>query len=211
MFAPELRWSTGIRYIQPPTYLYHLQLAPYANDGPGIDLVRLKTRDDPEAYKVEPPPRWCGLLPDMSYTWRVRLSDDLAASSPDDKSWGAWSAWCRFRTPGASGNTIMPVAPADGSSGQPPAGVVQWADKNPVVFYYEIQMSRDPAFTTDPARAIAPVWWNLVHGGVTVPANSWSPPALEAGAIYYWRVRPRVQGDGAPAAWSPAFSFTVAS
>ena len=35
--------------------------------------------------------------------------------------------------------------------------------------------------------------------------NSYVVPAafpLEAGEIYYWRVRPRIQGDGDPLPWS---------
>lgn len=88
-FAPLLTWSTGRVYIQPPTYQFHLQLVPYQNDGPGIDLIRTKASDDPEAFQVELPPRWYGLLPDLSYTWRARLSDTPTAVGPEDPSWGA--------------------------------------------------------------------------------------------------------------------------
>ena len=39
--------------------------------------------------------------------------------------------------------------------------------------------------------------------------NTWAVPAgaLETATKYYWRVRPRVQGDGTPIAWSSHFTF----
>ena len=74
------------------------------------------------------------------------------------------------------------------------------------VYYYELQVSADPQFRTG-ADAVASVWWNLVHGGVSSPANSWRTPPLEANAAYYWRVRPRVQGDGDTVPWSVTFTF----
>lgn len=55
--------------------------------------------------------------------------------------------------------------------------------------------------------AVASVWHNLVHGGVSNPLNSWLTPQLQANTTYYWRVRPRVQGDGTPVAWSSGWSF----
>ena len=54
------------------------------------------------------------------------------------------------------------------------------------------------------------LYWELVHGGVSTPPNSYVVPSkfpLEAGATYYWRVRPRVQGDGTPTAWTDAYLF----
>ena len=35
------------------------------------------------------------------------------------------------------------------------------------------------------------------------PAPQW------VGSTYYWRVRPRVQGDGVPVDWSDTWSFTT--
>ena len=63
---------------------------------------------------------------------------------------------------------------------------------------------------TNPATAIASVYWNLVHGGETNPLNSWTVPegfGLNAQSTYYWRVRPRVQGDGTEVAWSTTWTF----
>lgn len=39
------------------------------------------------------------------------------------------------------------------------------------------------------------------NDGLTQPLNSWTTRALTPGVTYYWRVRPRVQGDGTPVAW----------
>jgi len=39
-------------------------------------------------------------------------------------------------------------------------------------------------------------------GGGATPVNSWQTPVLQHEATYYWRLRPRVQGDGTPVAWS---------
>ena len=54
------------------------------------------------------------------------------------------------------------------------------------------------------------VYGALVHGGATSPANTYTIPAafpLEHGVSYFWRVRPRVQGDGAPLAWPGPWTF----
>ena len=70
-------------------------------------------------------------------------------------------------------------------------------------------MSGDPSFNTDPATATSFVWHKLVHGVVTNPLNSWKMPELQPGVTYYWRVRPRVQGDGTPVDWSATWSFAT--
>ena len=196
-FSPTLQWSTDIQYIQPPTYQYHLQLFPFNNDGPGIDLIQTKTTADPEAFQVQAPPVWYVLLPDMSYTWRVRLSDATVPIGPDDTSWSDWSEWCSFRTPVVSSAAITAHAPSEGAVGQSRTAILQWSNLDTSVFYYEVQLSKDASFTLDPASATAAVYWNFIHGGVTDPLNSYLiPPSspLAPGIKYYWRVRPRVQG-----------------
>ena len=73
-----------------------------------------------------------------------------------------------------------------------------------------MQVSKDANFVTNPATATAAVYWELKHGGVTVPLNSYVIPGqfpLERASTYYWRVRPRVQADGTPAAWTPTWAF----
>lgn len=78
------------------------------------------------------------------------------------------------------------------------------------VFYYQVQVSKDASFNEDPATATAMVYSSLIHGGVSVPRRTYSVPSsapLEDKTTYYWRVRPRVQGDGAPVEWSSLYTF----
>src|SRR3989304_353064 len=71
---------TTLYWLNPPgTTQYHIKVTPYNDDGPGINLII----GDPakvasESFIVEPPNLGVGmyvLLPDMSYTWRVRVTD----------------------------------------------------------------------------------------------------------------------------------------
>ncbi|MSQ28112.1 MAG: hypothetical protein EXR51_08250 [Dehalococcoidia bacterium] len=51
-----------------------------------------------------------------------------------------------------------------------------------------------------------------LHGAISSPPNSYAIPAtfpLELKTSYFWRVRPRAQGDAAPVAWSNTWSFYV--
>src|SRR5579885_3366850 len=102
---------------------------------------------------------------------------------------------------------MEPVDSAALDSLQP---VLTWRAQDPAVWYVEVQVSKDPAFSNGPGSP--PLYWELRHGGVTNPPNSYAIPAarpLEPGAIYYWRVRPRIQGGGDPMPWSPANRFTT--
>ena len=161
-----------------------------------------------ESFPLPAPPAWYGLLPDMSYSWRVRGSPAPARVWEDDPSWGAWSDAWTFRTPKVSASSIVLTEPADAAlAGTTP--VLVWQDADPSVWYYEVQVSRDPFF-----GASAPLYWELRHGGATDPPRGYNVPAdrpLEPGATYYWRVRPRVQGDGTPLEWSRSSRFTTAS
>ena len=126
------------------------------------------------------PPQWYGLLPDITYTWRVRTSGATTFVGLDDPSWSPF-AERRFRTPAVSSATISAVSPAAGSTVSSRTPVLQWADSRNDVSYYH-------------------------------PPNSYAVPAafpLEPGTPYFWRVRPRVQGDGAPVAWSEVFRFST--
>ena len=72
-------------------------------------------------------------------------------------------------------------------------------------FYSENQVSKDNAF--GPNAFLYSVY---VHGGASTPANSYVVPdafPLEASTTYYWRVRPRIQGDGDPLLWSATYVF----
>ena len=183
-----------------------VQVVPANNDGPAINLIRNAERN----FELQPPVLGEGnyvLLPGMTYSWRVRSTANSAFAPEDDPSWGPWSDWDTFRTPAPSSAGISAVAPTDGSTLAASPQLLQWANTATDVFYYELQVSPDPTFETDPAKATASVWSNLVHGGVAAPLNSWTTPPLQPGVAYYWRVRPRVQGDGTPVEWSTTWSF----
>lgn len=199
----------------PGTAQFQLQVFPANGDGPGIDVI---VGDDAQvrtaAYTIRAPVLGQGpylMLPSMTYSWRVRTSAATGPLTASDPSWGPWGPISTFRTPVRMANDIVPVTPEDGQRIIAPTTAITWRYATPDVFYFELQVSTDPAFTTNPAMARAPVWWILVHGGVTSPLNTWYTPPLQRGTTYYWRVRPRVQGDGLPTAWSPAWSFRTSS
>lgn len=195
----SLRWSDVEHATQ-----YHIQVLPVSNDGLGIDTILFSG-----SFNLAAPRRGDGpyvMLPGMSYSWRVRASGAAGSIGPGDASWGPWSSWETFYTPTASGNKITAESPASGAVIPPgDSATVRWGDLYPSIFYYEIMMSTDSAFGGN--GPLAAVWHNLVHGGISDPLNSWRTPKLTSGATYYWRVRPRVQGDGPPVAWSSTFNF----
>lgn len=200
-FGPTLRWS-----LPPGSTQYQLQVTPVNNDGPGVNLL---FGGSAESFTIPAPPDWYGLLPDMSYSWRLRASDAESGLSENDSGWGTWSTASRFRTPSGSSGTITPLSPAQGGQVDGTTPTLTWSNGNGAVYYYEIQVSKDPAFGTGSF-----LYWELRHGGVTNPRNSYTIPAaypLETGATYHWRVRPRVQGDGMPVDWTAPRSFTTRS
>lgn len=137
------------------------------------------------------------------------LTEGLTFSPTDHPTWGAWGE-SSFRTPSVDSSGITAVSPANGGSATGFTPTLTWAHPRPDVFYYELQLSKDPSFNTDGVTAVASVYGALIHGGVTAPPNSYSVPEsapLEAATTYYWRVRPRIQGDGLPVAFTPNFSF----
>ncbi len=186
---------------------YQVQVRPYNDDGPGIDLIR----NIESSYTVESPVMGYGpyvMLPDMTYSWRVRTTAAMTAVGPDDAAWGPWSDTRTFTTASRHSGGITQVSPPNGTVVLSTASLnLRWSNANNDVFLYEVQVSRDPTFNTDPATATSFVWWNIVHGGDSAPLNSWWTPILPASSTIYWRVRPRVQGDGSPVAWSQTWSF----
>jgi len=200
-FGPNLQWTnpSGAAQVQ-------LQVIPAKNDGPGVDLMLGSPATN---FQIPAPPQWYGLLPGMTYSWRVRTSDALLPVPPDHPSWSPWATGS-FRTPLVTSDGISAANPPPGGAAGSRTPAVTWNGNRPDVFYYELQLSRDSGFNTDPNTAIASVYGALVHGGVTNPPNTYTVPAdapLDANTTYFWRVRPRVQGDGLPVAFSGAFSF----
>lgn len=204
--------AVSLSWKNPPSVTqYHLQVVPHTGDGPGLDLIVGDTAlVQAASYTIPAPALGRGpylLLPDMTYYWRVRTATLGSPLGAGDEGWNSWSEIRTFRTPTRSALGVIPVAPHDGQMLAGPSTTLSWRYTSGDVFYFEVQMSTDPAFETDPEKARASVAWNVVHGGETSPGNSWNTPSLEKGIDYYWRVRPRVQGDGKPVPWSPAWRF----
>ena len=196
--GPLLKWT------QPPgTTWFQVQVIPFNEDGPGINLVIGDGALVQAAqYQVLGPnfgsadPNYV-MLPGMTYLWRVRTSTVL--TNPTAADWSAWAV-SSFKTPPASSSTITRVAPPFFGEVRTLTPTLTWANSNTAVFYYEVQVSRDYEFGPN-----AFLYSEYVHGGASTPANSYVIPEafpLEAGEIYYWRVRPRIQGDGDPLPWS---------
>lgn len=205
-FGPTLQWSNPAGSTQ-----YHVQVIPVNNDGPGVNLIIGSAE---ASFSIPAPPSWYGLLPDMRYTWRVRVTDATVSLAETDSRWGPWSGAWAFRTSKTSSSSLSLEGPAGGALVTSTTPLLTWSNSDAAIYYYEVQVSRDSRFNGDPGMVVAPVYWELRHGGMTVPLNSYSVPQsspLDAGATYYWRVRPRVQGDGSPVEWSPAVSFKTPS
>ena len=196
--GPLLQWT------QPPrTTWFQVQVIPFNEDGPGINLVIGDgALVEAAQYQVLGPnfgsadPNYV-MLPDLTYLWRVRTSTML--TNPTEADWSAWAV-SSFKTPPASSSTITRVAPPLFGEVRTLTPTLTWANSNAAVFYYEVQVSRDFEFGPN-----AFLYSEYVHGGASTPPNSYVVPEafpLEAGAIYYWRVRPRIQGDGDPLPWS---------
>lgn len=195
-FGPTLQWTLPSGSTQ-----YHLQVIPFGNDGPGVNV----TGNAAESFALPSPPEWYGLLPDMSYSWRVRSTDATTSVSEDDASWGPWSSAGSFRTPSVAAASVTPFAPVNGGVVGNLTPVLTWASSTDNIYYWEVQVSKDPGFGTE-----AFLYSELRHGGVTVPTNSYQIPSafpLEPGTSYFWRVRPRVQGDGTTLPWPASSSF----
>ncbi len=201
--GPLLQWT------QPPrTTWFQVQVIPFNEDGPGINLVIGDGALVQAAqYQVLGPnfgsadPNYV-MLPDMTYLWRVRTS--TVTTNPTEDDWSAWAV-SSFKTPPASSSSITRVAPPFFGEVRTLTPTLTWANSNAAVFYYEVQLSRDFEFGPN-----AFLYSEYVHGGASTPPNSYVVPEafpLEAGAIYYWRVRPRIQGDGDPLPWSRTYVF----
>ena len=198
-----LQWSnpTG-------TTWYNLQLSAFNNDGLGINLVVGDSSQVAAAqFQVKEPafgstdPNYV-MLPGMDYVWKVRTA--TTAGTPAEADWTSWSNPRAFKTAAKSSSTIT-LKTATVTSATP---TLTWTNSDLATFYYEVQISKDQNFGT---TAGAPfLYWELRHGGLTSPPNSYVVPSqfpLQAKTTYYWRVRPRVQGDGTDVAWTSAMNF----
>ncbi|MBM2826467.1 MAG: hypothetical protein HW403_531, partial [Dehalococcoidia bacterium] len=106
-FNPTLSWA-----LPPGATQYHLAVTPANGDGPGIRIIG----NAASSFAIPSPPQWYGLLPDMGYTWMVRVTDAGASVGEDDPSWGQSSEPRSFRTPKVTGDTIGAVSPAEGAT-----------------------------------------------------------------------------------------------
>jgi hypothetical protein len=207
--------STNLSWNNPSgTTQVQVQVTPLNGDGPGIDLIYGSSISN---YSVPAPSFGVGpyvMLPGATYTWRVRTTRATTSIGSDDSSWGPFSDPRTFTTAAPNAGTIQGLAPINGEATSDTTPTLQWKDANAAMFYYEVQLSSDPNFGE--AGAVAPVYWNLIHAGVSTPPSSWTVPdsaALTAGT-YYWRTRQRVQatplgGAETGIAWTPAQMFSV--
>lgn len=203
--------GTVLKWTNPPdTKWFHVQVVPFNNDGPGIDLIIGDPTLVAAAQFEIKPPRFGSadanyvMLPGITYTWRVRTAK--TAATPTEADWSAWSVRT-FRTPLMGSSAIALQSPPSQSTIETSRPTLVWVNSDREVFYYEVQVSTDPTFGQETFR-----YWELVHGGVTSPLNSYVIPEkfpLEPGATYFWRVRPRTQGDGEPVGWTAPWSFTT--
>lgn len=86
-----------------------------------------------------------------------------------------------------------PIAPADGSSGQSTSTTLYWGEVN-FATAYTVQVSQSPAFIN--------FAYNQTQAGASATVSN-----LQAGAVYYWRVR--ASNPCGDAAFSEIFSFQV--
>lgn len=201
--APTLTW------LAPPGAT-HYQLV-ITQAGQSQPIIRFVDRIS-DSYTIPAPPQWFGMLPGTTYQWSVRVNNAPGPVPDNHPSWGPWSEVYSFRTPVPPSSLLGPAYPPHGAVVSTVTPRLQWGDPTPGVFLYEVQVSRDPSFETDPAKASAPVYWETVHGGMTTPPNSYQVPdryPLQRGSTYYWRVRPAMPAGVPPAPWGATWTFTV--
>jgi len=163
--ALDLRWDLPQGATQ-----ITLQVVPSNNDGPAVDLALAAIN----RYTLPAAVFGAGpyvILPGMSYQWRVRASDAATSLGQQDPAWGPWSEWATFKTPAPSSSQITAGAPVQNAkvAGLTPTKLL-WANPTLDIFYYELQLSRDPFFGE--YGAFFSVYHNLLHGALSTPANS---------------------------------------
>ena len=232
VWTDSLTIAIGVRPKNNENTQFQWKLTPFNNDGPGINTYRGDKENfiaDKPVYEGFEGPKMSAdgpkghtlILPEMNYMGSWRNSKEPKALDPNkDAGWCPWrSNYLDTKNIGITSASISPSklggivysegAPMRVNTRTP---LIQWSDTDQRIFYYEVQLSKDPKFGQE--RAVAPVFHNLVHGGLKPPYRSWQVPKdfpLEAGQTYHLRLRPRVQGDGTPLEWSKVWQFEVAS
>lgn len=201
--TPTLSWQAP-----PGSTHFQMIITPAGNEAASVRFVQTIG----STYSIPGPPAWYGVLPDTLYYWRVRVNNAPGPVPDDHSSWGPWSEVWSFQTPAASGALLEPIAPVANGTVTSVTPTLTWLSADGRLFYFEIQISQDSAFTTDPAKAWTSVYWETVHGGLSAPPNSytvskWYP--LERGKTYYWRMRPAALRPGQQVSWSPTWKFSV--
>ena len=125
-FDPVLSWSNPNGATQT-----HLQVLPASFDGPGLDLY---SGSPATSFRIPAPTQWYGLLPDMTYVWRVRVGYDAESLDLNDPRWGPWILES-FCTPKVNSETITadnPPLRAVVSSLRP---ILRWSNTQSGVSY----------------------------------------------------------------------------
>lgn len=202
--TPTLTWS-------PPTGSTYFEMVIIPGNNPA-QAVRFVQKIDTNSYSIPGPPYWYGMLPDTSYSWRVRVNNASVPLPEEHSSWGPWSETWSFRTPTPPSNLIGVVAPQQNARVSGATPTLTWANADNQVFFYEVQISKDSSFTADPQFAWAPLYWETVHGGMSSPPNSYTVASrypLDRSQTYYWRVRPAIPGGGQAVLWSSVWQFST--
>lgn len=189
---------------QSGTQQVRLRWTPANGDGPEGTLI-FSAIPAVTSYTINPPNFGVGnyhQLPDMGYTWCVAGSSKGGSLSMTDASWGP-DACKTFRTPKRDSSTIT-LGAATVAAGK---ATFSWTNSAADVFYYEVQASTDRNFGE--LGAIAAVEHQRKHGGETTPPNSYTTGTMASGSTVYYRVRPRIQGDGTPVAWTASRSVVI--
>ena len=197
-------------------------------DGPAVGLVigspAVIDQFRRGEYKIEAPDITTGksfiLLKDQLVTASVWGSDAQGMPTWESTEWTEHNAWPELKVPSNEAKVVFRTPPSTRVIGNATDGrtadrtpTIKWSSTDRTAFYYEVQLSGDTRFDPNPDTATSFVYWNLIHGGVTEPKNSWTVPdnASLAPGKYYYRVRERVQGSGTEAKWSQAFAIEVTS
>lgn len=215
----QLKWA-----VYPAPNIYSGQ-----PDGPAVEMIYGDTgliHGLGEAGQRIPAPKMGEgpylILPDMTYTWKACPSGLEIPLPFNSEKWEEVEIWpgkklyvpCQtlsMRTPKTNPDTISLLT--NGVTTNDLTPTLRFGNSDPRIFYYEVQVSKDPTFNGDPATATSMLYSELKHGAMTTPQNSYTIPdnfPLEPGQDYYWRVRPRVQGDGTPTGWKEG-SFSTSA